>query len=77
MLDLGKVEEGHNLKKGIQLTQVCKQYGHKVAVNNLNLDIYKDQITVLLGHNGAGKSTTMAMITGRIKVFNYSQKQIQ
>lgn len=26
--------------------------------------IPKDQITVLLGHNGAGKSTTMSMLTG-------------
>lgn len=28
------------------------------------MDIHKDSITVLLGHNGAGKSTVMGMITG-------------
>jgi len=28
----------------------------KVAVNGLSLNIYKDQLTVLLGHNGAGKT---------------------
>lgn len=37
-----------------------------VAVNKLNLDILKNQITVLLGHNGAGKTTTMSMISGII-----------
>lgn len=66
MLELGKVEEGYDLKKGIELRHVYKQFGQKLAVNNLNLDIYKNQITVLLGHNGAGKSTTMSMITGML-----------
>lgn len=63
------MEDGHDLKKGIQLQHVCKQFGQNMVVNNLNLDIYKNQITVLLGQNGAGKSTTMSMITGNINVF--------
>ena len=36
----------------------------KVAVDQLNLNMYKGQITALLGHNGAGKTTTMSMLTG-------------
>ncbi|XP_050500171.1 phospholipid-transporting ATPase ABCA3 isoform X2 [Diabrotica virgifera virgifera] len=63
---LEKVEAGHNLAKGIQINHLHKRYKQKQAVNNLNLDIYKNQITVLLGHNGAGKSTTMSIITGLI-----------
>ena len=35
-----------------------------VAVKGLNLSIYHGQITALLGHNGAGKSTTINMLTG-------------
>ncbi|GAB9477032.1 Abc transporter a family member 1, partial [Globisporangium polare] len=31
--------------------------GEKVAVQGMNLTMYKDQITCLLGHNGAGKTT--------------------
>lgn len=38
----------------------------KVAVADLSLEAYKDQITVLLGHNGAGKSTTMSILAGLI-----------
>lgn len=38
----------------------------KLAVNNLNMDIRRNQITVLLGHNGAGKTTTMSIICGNI-----------
>lgn len=49
--------------KGISKT--FKQLGKlKTAVNNLSLNIYENHITVLLGHNGAGKSTTISMITG-------------
>jgi ATP-binding cassette subfamily A (ABC1) protein 3 len=46
----------------------------KVAVDKLNLKMYKDQITVLLGHNGAGfylikgKTTTISMLTGLLKI---------
>lgn len=43
-----------------------KVYGKKAAVRGLTLDMYESQITVLLGHNGSGKSTTMSMITGMI-----------
>ncbi|MGH0175784.1 UNVERIFIED_CONTAM: hypothetical protein FKN15_071998 [Acipenser sinensis] len=34
------------------------------AVRDLTLNMYEGQITVLLGHNGAGKSTTLSMLTG-------------
>lgn len=29
------------------------------------MDLYKGQITALLGHNGAGKTTLMSILTGR------------
>jgi ABC-type multidrug transport system ATPase subunit len=35
-----------------------------VAVKGLSLDMYKGQIFCLLGENGAGKSTTINMLTG-------------
>ncbi|RLN96484.1 hypothetical protein BBJ28_00000631 [Nothophytophthora sp. Chile5] len=38
--------------------------GTKVAVHGLDLTLYEGQITCLLGHNGAGKTTVMAMLTG-------------
>ena len=38
----------------------------RVAVDCLNLDFYEGQVTVLLGHNGAGKSTTISMLVGLI-----------
>ncbi|KAJ6635436.1 Phospholipid-transporting ATPase ABCA3 [Pseudolycoriella hygida] len=56
--------EPKGLTAGIQVRGLRKVYDNKVAVNHLTLNMYEDQITVLLGHNGAGKSTTMSMLTG-------------
>jgi len=36
----------------------------RAAVDNLNIEMQESQITCLLGHNGAGKSTTINMLTG-------------
>lgn len=36
------------------------------AVNGINLKIYQNQIFALLGQNGAGKSTTIGVLTGLI-----------
>ena len=38
--------------------------GEKVAVKNLTVNIYSNQIFALLGHNGAGKTTLINMLTG-------------
>ncbi|GFS11780.1 ATP-binding cassette transporter sub-family A, partial [Elysia marginata] len=54
------------LNAGIQIAQLRKVFGKKVAVDGTSLKMYDGQITVLLGHNGAGKTTTMSMLTGFI-----------
>jgi len=38
--------------------------GRNRAVDDLSFDLYEGQITCLLGHNGAGKSTTIGILTG-------------
>jgi ATP-binding cassette subfamily A (ABC1) protein 3 len=38
------------------------------AVDGLNLDLFEGEIFCLLGHNGAGKSTTISMLTGLIGI---------
>jgi len=48
----------------IQLMDVTKRYDDTIAVENLNLQIDHGEIVGLLGHNGAGKSTTLKMIAG-------------
>ncbi|XP_060028541.1 ATP-binding cassette sub-family A member 17-like [Erinaceus europaeus] len=63
-------EEPTNLMKGIEIQQLIKVF-HKggkkhVAVKSLTMNLYQGQITVLLGHNGAGKTTICSMLTGLI-----------
>eukprot|EP00599_Poterioochromonas_sp_BG-1_P016760 CAMPEP_0173165656 /NCGR_PEP_ID=MMETSP1105-20130129/21518_1 /TAXON_ID=2985 /ORGANISM="Ochromonas sp., Strain BG-1" /LENGTH=1579 /DNA_ID=CAMNT_0014086689 /DNA_START=11 /DNA_END=4746 /DNA_ORIENTATION=+ len=38
----------------------------RIAVDSLNLDMFQNQVTVLLGHNGAGKTTVISMLVGMI-----------
>ena len=51
----------------IQLTDVTKRYDDTIAVENLNLQIRRGEIVGMLGHNGAGKSTTLKMIAGLVE----------
>lgn len=47
-------EEPNDRNVGIRISNLSKSFGSKLAVNKLNLNMYEGQITVLLGHNGAG-----------------------
>ena len=46
----------------IQVTNLTKTYGSKVAVNNISFTVEKGEVVGFLGRNGAGKTTTMNMI---------------
>ncbi len=52
---------------GLELKDVCKNFGTKQAVKHLNLIINEPGVYGLLGTNGAGKTTTIRMILGIIK----------
>jgi ABC-2 type transport system ATP-binding protein len=43
----------------IEIKELTKMYGEKAALKNLNLTIKSGEIFGFLGHNGAGKSTTI------------------
>ncbi|XP_021364515.1 ATP-binding cassette sub-family A member 1-like isoform X2 [Mizuhopecten yessoensis] len=49
---------------GMSVQGLSKNYGKTKAVKDLTADFYEGQITVLLGHNGAAKTTTIKMMTG-------------
>ncbi|MFQ7237279.1 MAG: ATP-binding cassette domain-containing protein, partial [Enterococcus hulanensis] len=51
----------------ITTKNLTKTYHKQKAVNNLSLEIPKNEVYGLLGANGAGKSTTLKMIAGLIK----------
>lgn len=53
----------------IECREVCKNFGEKVALDHVSLNVPKGQIFGLLGPNGAGK-TTMIRIINRITIPN-------
>ena len=48
----------------IEARGLTKNYGDKIAVNDLTFTVEPGRVTGFLGPNGAGKSTTMRMIMG-------------
>jgi ABC-2 type transport system ATP-binding protein len=49
---------------GIELVQLSKRFGSRVAVDALDFQIQPGEIFGLLGPNGAGKTTTIRMLSG-------------
>ncbi len=47
----------------IQVERLSKDYGPVMAVNNISFDIEQGEIVGFLGRNGAGKSTTIRILT--------------
>ena len=48
----------------IEIKNVSKKYGNKVALNNVSFKVEDGEIFAFIGHNGAGKTTLIKAITG-------------
>lgn len=46
---------------------LCKTYGTRRVVNQVNLTVHKGEIVGLLGPNGAGKTTSFYMVAGLVR----------
>ncbi|MDA7578935.1 ABC transporter ATP-binding protein [bacterium] len=55
-------------KPYIQIQNVTKKFGDFTAIDNLNLDIYKNEFFSLLGPSGCGKTTLLRMLAGFEKI---------
>ena len=48
----------------LRIENVTKKFGEFTAVDNISLDIYKNELFCLLGGSGSGKSTLLRMLAG-------------
>lgn len=48
----------------IEFINVCKKFKNQLILNDINFMIENGDITLLVGHNGSGKSTTINLILG-------------
>lgn len=51
----------------LRTENLVKQYGRRVVVNEVSIEVKQGEIVGLLGPNGAGKTTTFYMTVGLIK----------
>lgn len=52
----------------LEIINLTKKFGEQKALDNINIEIKKNEIIGLLGPNGAGKSTLMKSVTGVLKI---------
>ncbi len=51
----------------IKVTNLVRRYGDFTAIDQVSFEIKKGEIVGLLGHNGAGKTTIMKVLTGYLE----------
>lgn len=55
------------MEKSIKITNLQKSYGAIKAVDDLSFEVRKGELFAFLGHNGAGKSTTISIMCGQLQ----------
>jgi len=48
----------------VRMRQIVKRFGGLVAVNHVDLDLYAGECVGVLGHNGAGKTVLIKVLSG-------------
>jgi ABC-type sugar transport system ATPase subunit len=66
-------------EKILEMKHITKRFGGLTALDNVNFDLYKNEILALVGDNGAGKSTLIKIISGAIvpdegEIFLYGKR---
>jgi len=56
--------KGRGSAEGLALVNVSKRYGDTQALDSVSLTIRPGEVVGIVGHNGAGKSTVLRMLTG-------------
>ncbi len=55
------------MKKKIIVENLTKKFGEKVILENISFEVYENEVFVIMGGSGSGKSTTIKHIIGLLK----------
>ncbi|KAH8261714.1 hypothetical protein KR044_002734, partial [Drosophila immigrans] len=63
-----EVEPAHRRFK-IKIKKLCKRYAgnSRAALNSFTWNVYENEVTVLMGHNGCGKTTLLKILAGLLE----------
>ncbi|MCL1877944.1 MAG: ATP-binding cassette domain-containing protein [Defluviitaleaceae bacterium] len=56
---------GYAAKIAVSIDSVCKSYGSNILMDDISLNILRNDRIALIGENGAGKTTLIRLITGQ------------
>ncbi len=59
---------GPDLKPILHARGLSKAYGHVVAIDNADFDLYPGEVLAVIGDNGAGKSTMIKALCGAVQI---------
>ena len=63
-----KKYENYDINSDIlEIKNIKKSFGNKIVLNNISFKLYRNEIFVLLGHNGAGKTVLLNILTGLLR----------
>ena len=62
--DKAKMETSGDGKLILELKNISKLYGYVQALDNVNFELYRNEVVAIVGDNGAGKSTLLKVATG-------------
>lgn len=51
----------------VEMIDMCKSFGGVHAVDHVSVDLYPGEVVGILGHNGAGKTVLIKMLSGAIR----------
>lgn len=54
-------------KPMIQIRHLTTRFGNRTVLDDINLDIFPHEVTIILGGSGCGKTTLLKSITGLVK----------
>jgi branched-chain amino acid transport system ATP-binding protein len=69
LVDPQRYVEGVSDARVLRVVDLVTGYGKKQVIGGVNLELPRNEVAALIGHNGAGKSTVLKAVFGLIRIW--------